>query len=207
MLVPIFFALLLSSALTIAATRPTCLSDPEAQQIATQYLKLFATNSSGLIPTGTALPLSLLTEDYTEIDEDAVICGNPKVKNGACYFVGSTAPLFPNRATMVNSIKYVNDPPKGVKPFTFLYTDFQPRLLHAFASCDEIAIRFEGRAKSAKGERGVTVPEGTEVKWKGTQLIKVDLKTRRVKSGSSSEDRFNMFEQLGIKNIDDVLAE
>lgn len=51
-----------------------------------------------------------------------------------------------------------------------------------------------------------TVPEGTEVKWKGTQLIKVDLKTRRVKSGSSSEDRFNMFTQLGIKNIDDVLT-
>ncbi|USW52839.1 hypothetical protein Slin15195_G061580 [Septoria linicola] len=177
-----------------------CLSTSEAHTIATKYIQIFNTDATGQIPTGTALPLAILSSDYTQIDEDAVVCGDPA--RPECYF------------RLVNSVELASEAARnaslGVKEgdgrgFTPLYTEYTSAVLHSFASCDEIAIRLGASAKAAEGNRAVTAPEGTMLKWKGTVLLKVDSETRLIVSGESSEDRLHIFSQLGLKSIDDIL--
>ncbi|KAI5362501.1 hypothetical protein Slin14017_G077380 [Septoria linicola] len=191
------------------------LSTSEAHTIATKYIQILNTDATGQIPTGTALPLAILSSDYTQIDEDAVVCGDPaRPDHSICYFVGDSHPDFDSRQRLVNSVELASEAARnaslGVKEgdgrgFTPLYTEYTSAVLHSFASCDEIAIRLGASAKAAEGNRAVTAPEGTMLKWKGTVLLKVDSETRLIVSGESSEDRLHIFSQLGLKSIDDIL--
>ncbi|KAI5362393.1 hypothetical protein Slin15195_G060460 [Septoria linicola] len=177
---------------------PPCLTEDETQFIASQFVQLFDTNSTGQVPTGAALPLSLLTPDYIDFDSDAVICDGPDTAR--CHVIGNDPPLLASRENLIKATEYA-----GKEVLKFVYGEYTAKVVHAFASCDEIAIRYEGSAKATADRKGVTVPGGTPVKWRGTSLLKVDLETRKVEMAESSEDRLTIYTQLGITSIDDVL--
>jgi hypothetical protein len=129
-----------------------CLTDDEAQHIASQYVQLFNTNSSGQSPTGTDIPLSLLTEDYVDIDGDAITCSGRR-SNLTCHTAGSEL-IFSSRSQIVEAYKYLGPGDDGGN-INDVYREFQLRVVYAFASCDQIAIRYEGSAKANHGVQGV----------------------------------------------------
>lgn len=123
-----------------------CLTNDEAQYIASQYVQLFNTNSTGQSPTGTDIPMSLLTPDYIDFDGDALLCNGTK----PCRVVGPDNLLFSSRAQLVTEYKGLSDGTTNS-----MYREFQARVVHAFASCDRIAVRYEGFAKANNGNLGV----------------------------------------------------
>ncbi|CAK1365162.1 uncharacterized protein RHO25_010013 [Cercospora beticola] len=174
-----------------------CLTNNEAQHIASEFVQLFNTNSTGQSPTGTDIPMCLLTPHYVDIDGDAILCRGSRDQ---CHIIGPDTPLFNSRDEVLEAYKGIS-----TGETNSIYKEFQARVVHAFASCDEIAVRYEGSAKANKGNMGVAVPDGTPIKWLGTSLLKVDLQTRMVERGESSEDRLTQFSSLGLTDLNYLL--
>ncbi|PPJ55833.1 hypothetical protein CBER1_07451 [Cercospora berteroae] len=175
----------------------TCLTNDEAQHIASQFVQLFNTNATGQSPSGTDIPMTLLTPDYIDIDGDAILCRGGREQ---CHIIGSDTPLFNSRDDVLEAYKGIS-----TGEANDIYKEYEARVVHAFASCDEIAVRYVGIAKANNGNSGVTVPDGTPIKWLGTSLLKVELQMRMVERGESSEDRLTQFSSLGLTDLDYLL--
>ncbi|KAI5362394.1 hypothetical protein Slin14017_G076310 [Septoria linicola] len=140
-----------------------CLTPSEAEAIAAQFVQLFNLDSTGRIPTGTALPSAILSPDYTFIDEGGILCGSDPAKF-ECHV--PDRPVFGSREDAVEAVEksdmaaeekmMMKENREGEQKRGFsLYSDYTSTVLHSFASCDEIAVRFESSARAAGGNKAV----------------------------------------------------
>ncbi|GIZ46867.1 hypothetical protein CKM354_000997500 [Cercospora kikuchii] len=180
---------------TSSSIDPTCLTNEETQSIASKFVTLFTTDpSTGKISNGEDFVLTLVTPDFQWYSADSYVCSTPGKHD--CHLVGPDQPLFDSRDRLIHSLKGTNESDAKTP-----YTNYQASVLHTFASCDEIAIRFEGTGKANSQAAAVTVPQDTPVKWQGTILLGINLASRLVKKSESSEDALTVLSQLGVKNV------
>lgn len=133
---------------TIPAQDPICLTNEEAQSIALQYVQIFNTNSTNQPTTDKEVLSTLLGPDYIEINGDSITCSDGHGKT-ECGFIGSV-PLFRNREQVLRAYESL-----GLGATNDVTRECQTRVVYAFASCDEIAIRYEAEGKANNGVRGV----------------------------------------------------
>lgn len=133
---------------TIPAEDPACLTADEAQSIASQFVQIFNTNSTNQPTTNKEILSTLIGPDYTEINGDSILCSDSHGKT-ECGFIGSV-PLFRNREQVLRAYESL-----GLAATNDVTRECQTRVVHAFASCDEIAIRYEAEGRANNGVRGV----------------------------------------------------
>ena len=83
-----------------------------------------------------------------------------------------------------------------------LVTNVSYSVIYVFASCSEIALRWQSDSMSANAIK-VTVAVGTSVSYEGNDYISVDLSTRLIYNVTSSSDLLNYYIALGD---DDVIS-
>ncbi|PPJ50647.1 hypothetical protein CBER1_05241 [Cercospora berteroae] len=180
---------------TSSPTDPTCLANEATQSIASRFIVLFTTDpTTGKILNGEDFILSLVTPDFQWYAADSYVCSTPDKHD--CHLVGPDQPFLGSRDQLIQSLKGTNESDAKTP-----YTNYQAGVLHAFASCDEIAVRFQGTGKANSQAAAVTVPQDTPIKWQGTISLKVELETRLVKKSESSEDTLTVLSQLGVQNL------
>lgn len=156
--------------LTSARASWTCIQDNEVEGIAQRWLNAFATG--GLHTLNSAV-----TENIMIYDEGA--------NNG------TTSAYVHNRTELYDTISAGPYGGSGVTNVTY-------DVVFTFHTCDRIALRWQqNEYTTADIGHGSTVPAGKYIEFKGTDLLTVDLPSKKVNNVTTSADLLNDFRALG----------
>ncbi|CAF9903849.1 MAG: hypothetical protein ALECFALPRED_003009 [Alectoria fallacina] len=148
----------------------TCIQDNEVEGIAQRWLNAFATGGLHTLD-------SAVTENIMIYDEGA--------NNG------TTSAYVHNRTELYNTI---SEGPYGGNGVTNVTYD----VVFTFHTCDRIALRWQqNEYTTANIGYGSDVPAGRYIEFKGTDLLTIDLASKKVENVTTSADLLNDYRALG----------
>ncbi|KAL6713521.1 hypothetical protein ACLMJK_008986 [Lecanora helva] len=153
-----------------AAQNDSCIADNEVEGIAQRWLDAFATGGLKGLPDA-------VTSDIHIYDEG--------VQNG------STIPYIQNYTQLQESISASAYGGGGVTNVTY-------DVLFTFHTCHRIALRWQETAITTNDiGYGSTVLAGKKIQFKGTDLLTIDLASKKVMNATTSADLLNYYRGLG----------
>ncbi|KAL9071085.1 MAG: hypothetical protein Q9161_004424 [Pseudevernia consocians] len=155
---------------TEGSPRGGCIHDNEVEGIAQRWLNAFATGGLHTLD-------SAVTENIMIYDEGA--------NNG------TTSAYVHNRTELYNTI---SEGPYGGNGVTNVTYD----VVFTFHTCNRIALRWQQNEYTTSDiGYGSNVPAGQNIEFKGTDLLTIDLASKKVENVTTSADLLNDYRALG----------